>query len=270
MKNKLKNTILLGAFCIGFGLLFTSCEKDIPPVIKQPLDSLILDSLKADSLLKIGLVAHYPFYKNFKDYSDSFTVGINNGSAFITGRLGLDSTAIHFKGNNSFVEIPTNKLLNNEYSYAMWLRIAGTPGPSAYYLSIGGDGADQAMAISDATNPFNNIGWYTGGYSQGTPNSAGCYLSVGEMPTYNKWYFVVATRSSETLSLYVDGKLIKKTTTDNKLPNYSNSNIHGIIGGRFNLDDAMWYEGDVDDVKIWNRAITKEEVLLLSKLKTEL
>jgi type II secretory pathway pseudopilin PulG len=69
----------------------------------------------------------------------------------------------------------------------------------------------------------------------------------------NRWTHLVVTRSGTTMNYYVDGvlKLTDSLTLDmNNLANY--------IGGTCN--DANYFDGYLDDVRIYNRALSADEI----------
>jgi hypothetical protein len=90
----------------------------------------------------------------------------------------------------------------------------------------------------------------TGGYSVTTPSYA---LDL------NKWYFAVATFSKSTgnASLYIDGIL----TGSN-----ANANVDSFsdMGIRLSYHDiTRSWDGSIDEVAIWNRSLSAEEILNL-------
>jgi hypothetical protein len=69
------------------------------------------------------------------------------------------------------------------------------------------------------------------------------------------------------MSLYVDGNLVDTVdVSDGVNDNYNTSNVLG-IGAYQNSDgtvfDRAWFKGQIDDVRIYNRALSEDEVKYL-------
>jgi len=77
----------------------------------------------------------------------------------------------------------------------------------------------------------------------------------------NQWVYLTATYDGSILKLYING--ILESTTN--VSNYYNSNGYSVfIGARPNnqgIDVTRFYmNGKIDDVGIWNRALTQQEI----------
>jgi hypothetical protein len=73
----------------------------------------------------------------------------------------------------------------------------------------------------------------------------------------NKWYHVVATRTGNTLNMYLDG-VLDNSVTHESIGDLSNTGVLeiGKLGGGSNN-----FKGTLDSVRIYNRALTSSEVL---------
>jgi Concanavalin A-like lectin/glucanases superfamily len=103
------------------------------------------------------------------------------------------------------------------------------------------------------------------GYNLGNPIVSGNWSAT--KPDVGKWYHVVGTRDNTSIKLYVDGILIvnnfSNTATNGTSPAYA-SPTYAVIGSRVGADGFIQsLRGSLDDIYIYNRAITAEEVTAL-------
>lgn len=77
------------------------------------------------------------------------------------------------------------------------------------------------------------------------------------------WHFIAATYANRQLTLYYDGQKVAEKTLDSAVTVADNSPL--IVGddceGGFNDYCASRYAGGLDDIKVYNRALTADEVL---------
>jgi hypothetical protein len=92
-------------------------------------------------------------------------------------------------------------------------------------------------------------------------NSWGNDYVLSSSVQLNTWYFVVGVRSGSLVQIYVDA-VLEGTDSSSSLPiNYGDSPIASIGGKGYAL--AAWYDGVIDDVKIYKKALTGTEVLTM-------
>ncbi len=72
----------------------------------------------------------------------------------------------------------------------------------------------------------------------------------------DEWHFVTATYDGTTQKLYVDGSLADSATTSQTLDTTTN----WVIGKRAFSTGANFYDGNLANVAIWNRALTSDEI----------
>jgi hypothetical protein len=73
----------------------------------------------------------------------------------------------------------------------------------------------------------------------------------------NKWVFITVTYDGSVLKLYINGNLINSVSGSN----YTYNPLSTIMMGEFPWDgDQSHYEGVIDDIKIFNRVITDDEI----------
>ena len=96
---------------------------------------------------------------------------------------------------------------------------------------------------------INDIGWNTGGY---------------RFPEMGRWHHVAGTYDGTFRLLYVDGKLVDRQYYRGTI--FAVSQPFGIGFDGIADGNAEWFEGAVDDVRIYDRALSAKEIRRLHGL----
>jgi len=213
---------------------------------------------------KNGLVAYYPFTGNAYDSSGNGYHGTTNNVTLTSDRFGRANCAYEFTGfTNSYIEIPSTGLKNNNYSYSVWIKInsLGMSGDltTVFEVAKGGNATGQAITVANNyLSSFNGING--GGYNQSAIPSA-WVVSTKKLPSTSRWYHVVFARGDKFQYLYVDGVLRDSfRNATSMLPEYGNP-VKAMFGVRCNYIQP--FNGVIDDGALYNRVITPCEVLEL-------
>jgi hypothetical protein len=180
-----------------------------------------------------------------------------------------DPKSLHFDGTNDYVSFDnTQTLLKNATTgtISVWVN-PDTIGGGTYFgefrnVIFGqatGASFDNAVAVAPATN---NIRFLLGGGSAHSLTS-NALLSTGV------WTHIVATWGPSGMALYVNGRLDNSNSTvgiwSTSLVNY-NELIGRIDTTSFGLSSS--FKGFIDDVRIYNRALSAAEVASLTVSNT--
>ncbi len=203
-----------------------------------------------------GLIAYFPFNGNANDESGNENHGVINGSTLTSDRNGFSNLAYNFSSGSNL--IGTSKSYNspNSISYSVWFK---TSTATTFSHIIGfnngqnlhGGSWDRTLYIKN-----NKIGFYTF-------NGAETFNEVDANVIDNKWHHCVVSMDQGGSKIYVDGNLLSTKPTQN----IGQSNIgYFRIGGLSpnNANNSM--VGSYDDVRIYNRALTQEQITYLSNL----
>lgn len=203
-----------------------------------------------------GLISFYPFTGNAID-----SAGLNNGTVYgatlTLDRWGNSNSAYNFNGSN-YISIPSAQFKTQNYTYSLWVNVNDLPGQGAnsVIFSIGGSGGDQGISMNNNYLNYNGVASYSSG------NTA--ISTLGKVLTTSKWYHIVSVRDSNYLKTYVDGKLAGVSLSSNgALPSYGTSTA-ARIGARYN--QSLNFDGKIDDIRIYNRALDSNEVKSLYNL----
>lgn len=202
-----------------------------------------------------GLVAYYPFDGNANDASGNANHASTVQAAFVQDRFDQPNSACSFNGINQYVAVPDSPTLSppNQVSFSAWILSAERKG--AYVLKKGGHLTDGSYVIAlDASGvPSVWISTSTKHYHQVSANSA--------IPL-STWTHVCGVYNGQTLAIYVNGQLSNTTAADgilyvNSQPLYMGCDVgNSFFNGPFN--------GRIDDVRIYTRALSAAEIQQLS------
>lgn len=226
-------------------------------------------TLSESSTLKSGLMGHWSF-----DGGDFTTVirdvSSNNNNAYVFGAAtttiktkGKFGQAVNFDESTYYIYAPDNANLNfgssQDFSVSLWVRARSINGA---YAGLVGD------KLSRATNRLGYLLSYENG------GEVGVYISDGvdEVSIFSTtlisdgaWHHVAltATRTGNA-TLYVDG-VVEGTpaslSTVGSLDEPGSPVFIGDIGFQ-----GQPFDGALDDMRIYNRALTASEVQQLSRL----
>ena len=197
--------------------------------------------------LKQGLVAYYPFNGNAKDESGNGNDGKNSGATLTSDRRGMPDKAYAFE--EGAISLPRETMKGGDkVSVFAWINVeTGTQG--MYPRLVGGN-----------TSGLVNV-WL------GLANKNSKELSIEvDTPASNRlqghgviengiWFHVALVYDGSELAEYVNGIKKASKAVSGNYPQQINIKIGGI--GRY------LFRGKIDDVRIYNRALTEAEVKAL-------
>ena len=220
---------------------------------------------KEPEFLKEGLVAYYPFNGNAKDESGNGNDGEVNGAILDTDRMGNNAQSFVFDGEDDYIEIPNSNLLdlgseaNKELSISLWASVREIKENGSMFhvfkgFAEGSPNTDYSISLDNSI-----LGWRTGpsAVAGGDSNSDLCYKSqIG----VDSWHNIVVTfrNSGNPLKcIYLNGELLIKGLVGAK-----NESRVGVLRIGSELARGFW-NGNIDDIRIYNRALSAEEVKAL-------
>ncbi len=208
--------------------------------------------------LKRGLVAYYPFDGNANDMSGNGHHGTVNGNVKLTtGRKNDTNGAYQFPGQAmNYISVPNNANLNNNtFTINAWVYTDRNDYGKNYIVDKGRD---------------INVGTYRLGVDfvgACTKYNGTNGASVKKIPEVNQWHMITGTVSGNKAKFYIDGKLVSESTlSDNFKCNTSDPLTIGMH--YYNGCPSGWaypYYGKIDDLRIYNRELSAEEINQLFK-----
>ncbi|HPR31394.1 MAG TPA: hypothetical protein PLK12_04825 [Prolixibacteraceae bacterium] len=195
----------------------------------------------------VGLVAWYTFNNNANDESGNGLHGVNNGATSTTDRFGNENSALSFNGTNNYVEVLDNDLLDvNTFTLSCWF----------YSLSTQ-EGFIAVKGNSDYNGPFRlYLTTLLTGDTWRNSSASGRVYQVKDYSTM-EWHHVILLFDGSVQKLYYDGILI---ATDNQ-SGPLNINSDKLLFGKRN--SGNFFQGKIDEVRLYNRALTDTEVQII-------
>ena len=194
--------------------------------------------------LEQGLVAYYPFTNgSVDDFSNNGNNATNNGATTTFDRFGNYNSAYNFDGSDDYINTNIIDIFTNKISMALWFKTSGTHYPSGLLTS--------RIGYSN----FSGLSAYAGPIAFHVKYSGALITNNGVNYLDNGWHFCVGTYDGSMMKIYMDGVYIcsnPKTGDVDDLANYligfdeSNNNRH--------------FNGDIDDIRIYNRALSELEI----------
>lgn len=186
------------------------------------------------------------------DGSGNDNHGTIYGASWVDGKFGK---ALSFDGVDDYVEIPQDPNLNpTTITVDTWIKAKPT---GDYQLVV-----DKSHGFVDATGweleiyPDGRIGF---GYGNGDPGWSGAYARSTSVLTDNVWHHVAGTLDGATIRIYVDG-VLENATAYAGTPQTNSRPVHiGMAWG--GGTPQRFFNGLIDEIKIYNRALSQEEIV---------
>ena len=209
------------------------------PLMKTGLLLFILFSYLNIFSQEVGLIANFPFNNSATSVvnPEAFTDNI----AYTTDRNGIANQALSRSLGLSYASISNLPIGSSERTISVWFKLPVNSGEVTFFEY--GSGTTNSRFFLAADSFFIPS---MQGFSFGAPPF---YQLTNYVVTPDVWYhYVVTASSSGTVKQYVNGVLLATYTGT---INTSSDNSCYIAGG---------YNGAIDDLKIYNRAVTDVEV----------
>ena len=211
-----------------------------------------------------GLVGWWPFSGNANDMSGNGRHGSVNGAVLTNDRTGASNTAYYFDGFDDLISLsPLNISFANGLTVSVWCKLVQSTGNAQFLVARGNDNTVGHFHVQYNQQLYAQR--FGGGINQWT-TTPGIY-STGTYPTpHNGWHHVVYTFDNNKESLYVDCNLVGEITFPTQIANSPSPLLFG--NGYDTYNNNYRVRGSVDDIGIWNRALSKEEIRKLHYLTT--
>lgn len=198
------------------------------------------------------LIAEYNFRGNVNDSSGMGHHGQAHAVAFCDDRFGRPNSAALFNGVDSYVTVaPPPAIDSQSFSISVWVQFNAMPldvWSNCIVAQDDGNDENTERRVFQLSCFWRHIVWHM--------------MTDDRDPIYRRrvhlgeWYHVVATCNAGRHALYVDGEFhdaIYRTVPEN--------NTQPLHIGRKGTDETFFYlNGAVDDLRIFNRTLSLEDV----------
>jgi len=241
----MKTKVLIAIICVGVTTLFAQNTPSYVP--------------------KNGLVGWWPFNGNANDESGNRNNGVVNGATLTTDRNGKTNSAYSFSGVKSSNIVLGNIALKNNFSISIWAK-----------ANRNSQKTNISTLCYPSSTTIQNQNWLI------LPPHGGNGLSLGVGIVFGNDRIMVAEHCSNLLVSRATSEAIRNDFTHIVL-NYTNSDFElyinniKVISQKVNCSSipkilgstlgtsyfSPEFLGIIDDVAMYNRALTSEEITLL-------
>jgi len=203
-----------------------------------------LSSEEVSALYQYGrLVGGYGFDGDANDVSFNQNHGTVSGATLTTNRFGQANKAYDFNGAGDYIDLGNLKSqlsVDNNFSVSLWLNTNELKN-SGIFSSTNGTNNRIALKLVGTT------GTIAGGFYNGSWTAKSSTISI------NEWNHIVLIKNGNSFNMYINNSILTSTTAPNAA---STQNTR--IGSR--TDGTEFFNGSIDDVAIFNYALSESEV----------
>lgn len=208
-----------------------------------------------------GLVTFFPFSGTYNDITGAAAYSYGWALNYTADRKGAANNALSLN-STLFYAYSFNEAFYTfqDFSVSFWFYKNSWSGVNSTMVCAGYPNYINEFRISEdgtAQKIFFDIKTNNGTYK----------VSALTAPSLGAWHHVVALRSGTALKLYIDGELQGSVPCDNQVisTEYNNWGYSYLFAGT----DLNWpynyFEGSLDDIRVYNRALTNSEIIDLFK-----
>ena len=207
-----------------------------------------------------GLVAYYPFEGSAGDVSGNNHNGTVHGATLVADRFGTAEAAFDFDGTDDYIEIPHEASFDfTEFTISFWthystLPTVPDPSTSGYYCAVSKAGVNLGNYTVRLTKS-GGASYCTLSYAHGTSTgnwNTGCWENI-----YRDQYYHIVVTVSDEARIYYNG-VHHCTSSSMPPPIQTNGNV---LIGKYDSASYPWhFNGIIDDVRFYNRALSASEI----------
>lgn len=195
--------------------------------------------------------------------------------------------ALEFNGTDNAIQVDefySNDLISqNGFSWSLWIKSSSypknnQPGRAETFISAASplDAEDIYIGFGSLSSPRNEISFIVDGPGGAGSSAAGNNAILSWKPTNgfidDEWYHVVGTRnySNGRVELFINGSKVDSANFPLSVTAFQKKLEFSI--GRFfdgRSDIGSNYSGLIDEVRIYDRVITNQEILILYSARPE-
>ena len=206
-----------------------------------------------------GLVGWWGFNGNTQDNSGNGNNGTVHGATLTTDRFGNQNAAYNFNGVNNWIQVQDHVSLRpNHITMSAWFNLANLNGSYSIITKTNtqnASGEQYILGVDFLSNWKPNFQIKQGSNCQ--PGYNWQRLILNTSYSQNNWYHIVCTYDGTTLKIFQNGQI-----------NSTNLVLNGVIdncqGGTLNFGtfwaNCCFFDGKLDDIGIWNRALSQQEI----------
>ncbi|MBN2708520.1 MAG: LamG domain-containing protein [Calditrichaceae bacterium] len=200
-----------------------------------------------------GLIAYYPFSGNADDESGNGLHGIVSGSVLTLDRLGNENSAYQFDGIDDVITIYDNTLLDitNDVTIMAWFKIHSKKTGQGIISKVNTNSRSPWDILIEEKLIFQGANAY---------RDDAFDITFPDTIESDQWIYVAGTAKDGMAKFYVNGIITDSATYSGDL---WNNDYDVYIGTRWTHQEVHFFNGCIDEVRIYNRALSGDEIDLL-------
>jgi hypothetical protein len=216
------------------------------------------------SFITNGLIAYYPLNGDVNDLSGNGLNGIAHKVSYGPDRFGHQDRAGFFNGIDSYIEIENSEFLNgNTYTICFWFKADLNDTLQQSFISKSDQSGDGFTIGVTSDNFFSHL------YFE---NGMAPYWSLCKRQHFRSKYRrsdldheIVFEFAAVAFSEIAIIDYFGRTEARCRPGIFFNSNEHNLFIGRSDNGEYKNYKGELDDLIIYNRILSYDEIKKLSK-----
>jgi hypothetical protein len=208
-----------------------------------------------------GLVGWWPFNGNANDESGSNNNGTVNGASLTSDRFGNGNAAYNYNGIDNFISLPLINLSSySSFSVSVWVNVMSFQTAYSNHHIIrqhnGIGGLDWLLSFQNNGNIISfGLGIQSQPYTE-------LDLTINPTDFISSWHNIIVTYDGTIKSTFIDGVLLGSELKSG-LITYTPSAVSAIGSTGVSVNSVEKFNGKIDDLAIFNRALTQEEIISL-------
>ena len=222
-----------------------------------------------------GLVGWWGFNGNAQDGSGNGNHGTVNGATLTTDRFGNQNGAYSFLNPTDLISVNPTQVNIEGYTFTCWFKKTSNSQGGTFF--VGSNFQTNTYGLLMGVDNNSEIGF-------GAENGLNSVFTYSNFADYfdNNWHFICAVYScssgsiidSSNLTVLVDNITLTKDQRvwgNQSLVTSPINNYISTIIGNYTYNPNGSFKGVLDDIGIWNRALTQQEITNLynSQLPTQ-
>lgn len=195
-----------------------------------------------------GLIHYWPIYQSnpkelvrYHEFTRFYRI------KYTKNRFDQANSAFNF--DNGAIFLPDGTYFQGGFTISLWFKLNSNK-LNQQLIEIGnGMASDNFQLALSFNRRFSFCAYLHAVYG-------GQNLLLGTDPIeVNKWYHIGVTSDGKRANIYLNGQL---KTSDRSIPMRNVQRTYNFLG--FNYLKEVFFEGDLDDLKIFDRALSEEEM----------
>lgn len=203
-----------------------------------------------------GCIAYWPMDSNALDKSGNSLGGVVSGATVTAGKF---NNGYNFNGTSSKITIANDIQHPANLTLAAWIKVTAYPaaGKQGCIFNRRANGNELSLRL----NTNGTLTFYSGLTATSDYAFRATAPTTKVVPKDGAWHLVVGTFDGTNAKIYLDGTAIVTATATHAM-SWTSTFQSNLIGASGNTS-GDYFSGGIDEVAIFNRALTAADVTLL-------